>query len=126
MTDEHETIVDPAGFFTIKNKPTLEELTKYYHEHYFSDDTLRPLNYQESYDEQEIDHINLTNDLCLYSLSKVRPKWKENPGSMLEVGVGEGFTMARAKQKGSGWTNLSECHFPGLGGSTPGTSFGAG
>ncbi len=100
MTDEHEIIVDPAGFFTIKNKPTLEELTKYYQEHYFSDDALRPLNYQESYDEQEIDHINLTNDLCLYSLSKVRPKWKENPGSMLEVGVGEGFTMARAKQKG--------------------------
>ncbi len=100
MKDEHETIVDPAGFITIKNKPTLDELTKYYNEHYFSDDALRPRNYQKSYDEQEIEHINLINDLCLYSLSNVRSKWKENPGSMLEVGVGEGFTMARAKQKG--------------------------
>ena len=100
MTDKHETIVDPAGFVTIKNKPTLEELTKYYHEHYFSDDALRPLNYQESYDNQEIEHINLTNDLCLHSLTRARKKWKEHPGTMLEVGVGEGFTMARAKQKG--------------------------
>jgi len=100
MTDKHETIEDPDGFMTIKNKPSLEELTKYYHEHYFSDDNLRPLNYQESYDEKEIEHINLTNDLCLFALTNVRTQWKETPGTMLEVGVGEGFTMSRAKLQG--------------------------
>jgi len=101
MDDINDAVVlDPAGFISIRNKPTIDELAKFYNELYFQDGSLRPKNYQEEYDEKEMQHIKLMNDLCLYSLLKARPHWKKKPGSMLEVGVGEGFMMSRAEHYG--------------------------
>jgi len=93
-------IVNKSGFRSIKNLPTTKELSKFYKEMYFQDDKVRPKNYQASYSSRERQHIKLMNELCLYSLLKVRPNWKTNSISFLELGVGEGFLIAQAKSKG--------------------------
>jgi len=101
LNDEKETILDPDGFITIKKKPSREEIEKHYSNLYvnYKDKKIRK-NYQEEYDAKEIQHINLLNDLCLYSITKIRNNWKENPGSFFEVGVGEGFLLERARSNG--------------------------
>jgi len=101
LSDEKETILDPDGFITIKKKPSREEIEKHYSNLYvnYKDKKIRK-NYQEEYDAKEIQHINLLNDLCLYSITKIRNNWKENPGSFFEVGVGEGFLLERARSNG--------------------------
>ena len=92
--------VDSVGFRSIKNLPTLEELANFYNKIYFQDDESRPKNYQQHYDRKERKHIKLLNELCLYSILQAKPNWKKNSVSLLEVGVGEGFMIARAKSKG--------------------------
>src|SRR3990172_1918327 len=98
MVNSKDIISDPSGFKTIKNKPTPEELSKHYN-NYLKTGAKRPKNYQESYDSKELKFIRLLNDLCLHAISKARPDWKKS-GTMLDVGVGEGFMMARALSKG--------------------------
>ena len=68
MTRKYFPIKDKTGFITIRNKPSFDELEKHYNDLYFSDEKHRPTNYQEKYDKNEINHINLMNELCLYSL----------------------------------------------------------
>jgi len=67
MTKKYIPIKDKTGFITVKNKPSFEELERHYNNHYFSDEKHRPLNYQENYDNDELNHINLMNDLFFYS-----------------------------------------------------------
>lgn len=100
MDYDDEIIKDPIGFFSIKNMPTSEELSKFYNEQYFQNDKSRPKEYQEQYDENEIKHKNLINDLCFFSIYKLRPNWRKKEIKLLEVGVGEGFLLSYAEQKG--------------------------
>lgn len=100
MTKKYTPKKDKTGFITVKNKPSVEDLERHYNDLYFSDEKHRPTNYQENYDNDELEHINLMNDLCLYSLEKIRPEWRKKPGSMLEVGAGEGFMLSRSMSKG--------------------------
>ncbi len=101
MKDEKETELDPLGFITIKKKPSKEEIQKHYENFFmnYKDKNIRK-NYQEKYDSKEIQHINLQNELCLFSIYKIRENWKENPGSFFEVGVGEGFLLEKARING--------------------------
>ncbi len=96
-----EIITDKTGFRTIKSKPSNEELKKHY-AGLFHDDKSQKIrkNYQKSYTNEEISHINLMNDLCLHSILKSNSKWQKNKGTLFEVGVGEGFLLSRAKEKG--------------------------
>jgi len=94
---EFETIKDVCGFISIKNIPSPLELEKFYSKHYFQDPETRPKSYQISYDDIEMKHSDLMNDLLFHSIYTVRSHWKKNPGSLLEVGVGEGHTFSRAK-----------------------------
>ena len=97
---ESETVVDSTGFLSIKNMPTNEEIERFYEEHYFQDQKTRPKSYQLDYDERERKHIDLMNDLCFQSIYSVRPQWNQSPGTLLEIGVGEGFTLSRAEFHG--------------------------
>lgn len=97
--EKNELIVDVTGFRTVKKKPTSEELSSYYN-NYLKNEKNRPKNYQDSYDSRELAHIKLLNELCLYSVYKARPLWHNISRSMLDAGVGEGFMLARAKEKG--------------------------
>ena len=98
---EKEIIIDKTGFRTIKSKPSYEELENNY-TGLFHDNKSQNIrkNYQESYTDEEINHINLMNDLCLHSLLNSNSKWHKNKGTLFEVGVGEGFLLSSAKKKG--------------------------
>ena len=61
--DDERLSKDPRGFYSIRNMPTHEELAKFYNQTYFQDEQFRAKNYQDSYDEKELEHINLINNL---------------------------------------------------------------
>ena len=98
--DGPETTSDSTGVFSIKNLPSMEELTEFYQKYYFQDENVRPKSYQSSYNENEIENINLMNDLIFYSIENIKPELKETKKFLLEIGVGEGFTLARALHHG--------------------------
>jgi 2-polyprenyl-3-methyl-5-hydroxy-6-metoxy-1,4-benzoquinol methylase len=100
MDEKNETITDPAGFISIKKIPTSEELLEMYKNSSHQQEKTRPKNYQDSYNKKELNHINLINELYLNSIYKARPKFKENFGTLLEVGAGEGFMLNKAKLHG--------------------------
>lgn len=95
-----DTIIDSTGFISIKNLPSEDELNDFYQKHYFQDEKTRPKSYQTMYDEKELKHIDLLNDLFFHSIFLQRPEWIKTKGSLLEAGVGEGFTLARAHSQG--------------------------
>lgn len=100
MKKNYESKLDRTGFVSIKNLPTNEELLEIYSKLYYQDESTRSKNYQESYNEKEIQHIELLNQLYFYSINKFRPAFEKNPGILLEVGAGEGFTLNKAKSLG--------------------------
>jgi 2-polyprenyl-3-methyl-5-hydroxy-6-metoxy-1,4-benzoquinol methylase len=102
---KYEIIVDSCGFRTVKNLPTEKELAKFYN-NFMRNAKTRPKNYQVNYNVKERQHIELLNELRFFSILKARPMWKENNVSLLEVGVGEGFTIAHAKSKGWNVTGI--------------------
>jgi 2-polyprenyl-3-methyl-5-hydroxy-6-metoxy-1,4-benzoquinol methylase len=108
---EDNLTLDPSGFISIKNKPTIDEQKKFYSQLYFQDEKSRPKSYQDTYDQQERKHIALMNQLCLYAITKVRNEWKTKPGSMLEVGVGEGFLISYAQACGWDVTGIDFTNF---------------
>lgn len=97
-TDKNiKTVVNQSGFISIKDLPSDIELEKFYEKHYFQDEKTRPKSYQLSYDDREKKHIDLVNDLSFHAICTINPNWKKNPGSLLEIGVGEGYSLARAQ-----------------------------
>lgn len=100
MKNKNNIVFDKTGFASIKNLPSKEELSKFYNQDYFQNDKGRPTTYRDNYDSKELEHINLLINLNLYSIEKLRPSWEKNPGSLIEVGVGEGFFLSRAKERG--------------------------
>jgi 2-polyprenyl-3-methyl-5-hydroxy-6-metoxy-1,4-benzoquinol methylase len=100
MTFDKETVKNSDGFYSIKNLPTKNELSQFYQKQYFQNETTRPKEYQEEYDEIELKYKNLINEQCFYSIFNVRPDWKQKNINFLEVGVGEGFLINYAKKIG--------------------------
>jgi SAM-dependent methyltransferase len=75
----------PEGYFEIEPKPTSEELSAYYRDKYFgSRDGKTP--YAHGYTPEELEHK-------LLQPAETEHVWGRPPGSLLEVGVGEGFTL---------------------------------
>lgn len=83
----------------MKNLPTSNELEKFYSD-FMRDDLTRPKNYQINYTKKEREHIKLLNELRIHAILKIRKKWNTKKISLLEIGVGEGFTIAHAASKG--------------------------
>ncbi len=100
MIDDDRIIVDSKGFFSIKNMPTHEEISRFYGEIYFQNEESRAKNYQDSYDEMELRYMDLINNLYLYSILKKRPDWENSKHSLLEIGAGEGFMLSLAQSRG--------------------------
>jgi 2-polyprenyl-3-methyl-5-hydroxy-6-metoxy-1,4-benzoquinol methylase len=83
----------PFGFFQIKDMPSPEELSEYYEKKYYQESKG---SYEILYRPEEIRHIR----------GKIDLRWKflehrfDGAGRLLDVGCGEGFTLAFFKSMG--------------------------
>jgi SAM-dependent methyltransferase len=76
----------PEGYFEIEPRPTPEELAAYYRDKYFGA-THGGTPYAHGYTPEELEHKQLQP-------AETELVWGARPpGRMLEVGVGEGFTL---------------------------------
>lgn len=75
----------PEGYFEISPRPSSEDLAAYYRDKYFgSRDGRTP--YAHGYTPEELEHKRLQP-------AETERVWGKAPGRMLEVGVGEGFSL---------------------------------
>lgn len=75
----------PEGYFEIQPRPTSDELAAYYRDKYFgSRDGSTP--YAHGYTDEELEHK-------LLQPAETELVWGRPAGRLLEVGVGEGFTL---------------------------------
>jgi hypothetical protein len=82
----------PEGYFEIEPRPTPEELAAYYRDKYFvADHGKNP--YAHGYTEEELQHKYLQP-------AETELVWARAPGRLLEVGVGEGFTLDYLVKRG--------------------------
>lgn len=77
------------GYYEIKEKPSLDELSSYYAQKYYQDGTG---SYEVTYKQSELDFINAKLSRIHYLVNKHHAI---QPGlSLLDVGCGEGFALA--------------------------------
>lgn len=76
------------GFWELANKPNPQELAAYYEKNYFQNETA---NYRKNYSAQETEVINLR--IALRAAQVAALTGRTSPGSMLDVGCGEGFVI---------------------------------
>ena len=85
-------VARPEGYFEIEPRPTPEELAAYYRDKYFvADHGKNP--YTHGYTAEELEHK-------LLQPAETELVWARPPGRLLEVGVGEGFTLDYFARRG--------------------------
>lgn len=82
----------PLGFWQLGNTPSPEELAAYYREKYFSKKD-GSTHYAYEYDCRDLAHKRIAAHETVRALNLP-------PGRLLEVGVGEGFTLAHFHRQG--------------------------
>lgn len=83
------------GFFEIKEKPSREKLAEYYANIYYQHESS---SYQKNYSPLELETIHLRLAQRTEIINELR-KHKQ-PGRMLDVGCGEGFTIKHFHMNG--------------------------
>ena len=76
------------GFWELAQKPRTTELAAYYEKNYFQNEMA---SYSKSYSELETQVINLRISLRAAQVAEITGR--DTPGSMLDVGCGEGFVL---------------------------------
>jgi SAM-dependent methyltransferase len=82
------------GFLQAAQMPSAEEITAYYSQQYYQNERG---NYRKKYPQYELDFLNLKIAQKAAVVERIRG---DQPGSMLDVGCGEGFALAWFKNKG--------------------------
>jgi 2-polyprenyl-3-methyl-5-hydroxy-6-metoxy-1,4-benzoquinol methylase len=82
----------PEGYFEIAPRPTSAELAAYYRDKYFGA-THGATPYAHGYTAEELEHKRLQP-------AETERIWGRPAGTMLEVGVGEGFSLDYFRQRG--------------------------
>jgi len=89
------------GFLELINKPTREELSEYYEKNYYQNDAG---SYRKSYSELERSVISLRIAQREHQIRVFRGGG--TPGSLLDVGCGEGFVLSHFSKLGWSVTGL--------------------
>ena len=82
----------PQGYFEVQPRPSAEDLAAYYRDKYFGANDGRT-SYGHGYTAEELEHK-------LLQPAETEHVWGRGRGRLLEVGVGEGFTLDYFLQKG--------------------------
>ncbi len=95
MTDETvEYHVNEYGFVEVSSKPTVDELAAYYREKYYQQESS---NYQNVYSKEELQYFQHKDEEKLWVLEHMGGV---NKGRLLDIGCGEGFTLANFESRG--------------------------
>jgi 2-polyprenyl-3-methyl-5-hydroxy-6-metoxy-1,4-benzoquinol methylase len=89
---ETRLVRKPQGHLEVEPRPTPDELAAYYRDKYFASDHGKT-PYAHGYTPEELEHK-------LLQPAETEFVWGRGPGSLLEVGVGEGFTLEYFLQRG--------------------------
>ena len=87
-----------CGYWYVQPSPTLEELRAFYLDKYYPKQAAdqKVLQYASDYDELELEHKRIAGHEALGVLDR-------QPGTMLEIGVGEGFFLEEFRR--AGWAS---------------------
>jgi len=85
------------GFYELKKKPTPEELRRYYADKYYQ--APASSTYHSSYSSDELAYIQNKVDQKLRMIQSIRG---DKPGTLLDVGAGEGWAVSHFAK--NGWT----------------------
>jgi 2-polyprenyl-3-methyl-5-hydroxy-6-metoxy-1,4-benzoquinol methylase len=88
-----QLIQHPAGFMTLRDPPSYSELRAYYRDRYYSKKD-GSSHYAYDYDARELEHKRIAP-------VEIERSFGSSKGRMLEIGVGEGFSLAHFH--GLGW-----------------------
>ncbi len=91
-------VKNPVGFWEISDKPTSEELQKYYADKYYQEGKG---SYELQYSKDELTYFQAKLEQRLAILQRQVPQFcGETKGSILDVGCGEGFALAFFRKNG--------------------------
>ena len=99
MIEDELLVKNDLGFYQLKDKPSQEELQKYYNKKYYQEQTG---SYQNVYNNDEIEYFNHKIKQKAYVINALHP----NKGAILDVGCGEGFTLKYYFEKGWNVTGI--------------------
>lgn len=85
----------PLGFWEIVDKPTPDDLKKYYADKYYQE---AKGSYELEYSEEEVQYFNAKLEQRLAVVKRSQPRL-EGGGKMLDVGCGEGYALAFFQQR---------------------------
>lgn len=88
--------INKYGFYEVANKPSKEELNKYYSEKYYQGNQG---SYEKTYSQEEIKYFYNKIEEKYFVLKKIL---KINPGkthSLLDIGCGEGWTLSFFRER---------------------------
>lgn len=97
------------GYYEVKDKPSPDELKKYYSEKYYQLSTSK--TYQQTYSEAEIIYINNKLEQKYIAALPFLSAPAKVPGNFLDVGAGEGWALSHLKRKGWQCTGLDYSEF---------------
>lgn len=95
MQDDRRLRRNPLGFWELAQKPQPQELAAYYASTYYQNQSA---NYRKSYSALETEVINLR--IALRAAQVAALTGRTSPGSMLDVGCGEGFVIRHFRSLG--------------------------
>lgn len=87
-------IKHPFGFWEIKDKPTPEDLHKYYSDKYYQE---AKGSYEFEYTSEELGYFQVKLEQRLAVIKRFRG---EATGSLLDIGCGEGYNLAFFREHG--------------------------
>ncbi|MFK7796376.1 MAG: class I SAM-dependent methyltransferase [Aureispira sp.] len=91
-------ILNKYGFYELEQKPSEEDLKKYYEEKYYQDGSIA--TYRHEYPKEEKEYFNNKIAQKYQFLLDQKILEQETPYRLLDVGCGEGFTLNFFYEKG--------------------------
>lgn len=95
MSDDSRLVRHPLGFYRVRDVPTPEELQAFYADQYYQEEKGI---YRAEYPSEELDYFRVKTSQFAACVAELRGT--DQPGSLLDVGCGEGFALQQFAVRG--------------------------